>query len=45
MKNKTLHMALVILTALVLITGLSACGGGGSTTPATTGATLSGSAQ
>lgn len=44
MKNKTLHMALAIL-ALVLISGLSACGGGDSTTPATTGATLSGSAQ
>ena len=45
MKRKTLTMALAILTALILISGLSACGGGGSTAPTSTGATLSGSAQ
>jgi len=44
MKNKKLHLALIVLTTLIMITGLSACGSGSSTST-TTGATLSGSAQ
>ncbi len=45
MKGKTLHKALVIVMAWILVSALSACGGGSSTTPATDSATLSGSAQ
>lgn len=45
MKSKTKHVALAILTALLLVSALSACGGDGTTTLTTDGATLSGSAQ
>ena len=53
MKRKIVQTALAVLTALMLATALSACGGGGSSTPATGGSTpvtsgaanLSGSAQ
>jgi hypothetical protein len=47
MKHKIVHAVVIFLAGLVLVSMISACGGGGSTTSSTPsdGATLSGSAQ
>lgn len=46
MKRKTFQAVRMIVTALFLVSALSACGGGGDTTaPAAVSASLSGTAQ